>query len=56
MSETHQTPSPVITRYPDAPVPTKFTKAMRQNPFLQLWKFISMSVNIMMMVIKGHEH
>ena len=47
--------SPIITKYPDAPVPTRFTKAMRQNVVLQLGKFIVMCANIMMMVLKGHE-
>lgn len=46
--------SPVITEYPDAPVPTKATKRGRQNVLIQFPKFVMASVNIMMMVIKGH--
>ena len=51
-----QKKSPVITEYPNAPVPTKWTKANRQNPITQGYKFIMMCINIMMMVIKGHDH
>ncbi|HHW83667.1 MAG TPA: hypothetical protein GX743_07655 [Actinomycetales bacterium] len=47
--------SPVITEYPDAPVPTRWTKSTRQNPIVQFPKFVGAAVNIMMMVIKGHE-
>lgn len=47
--------SPVITSYPDAPVPTRFTRLNRQNPLTQGVKFLLMCGNIMMMVIKGHE-
>ncbi|NLT30189.1 MAG: hypothetical protein GXX86_06985 [Propionibacterium sp.] len=47
--------SPVITHYPDAPVPTRFTRWNRQNPVLQFGKFVMACINIMMMVIKGHE-
>lgn len=49
------TQSPVITKYPDAPVPTRFTKFMRQNVVLQFGKFVAMCATIMMMVLKGHE-
>ncbi len=48
-------PSAVITEYPKAPLPTGFTLAMRRNPIVQLFKFASICLNIMMMVIKGHD-
>lgn len=50
-----ENPSPVITSYPDAPIPTRRTKRTRQNVFIQFGKFVGMSANILMMVIKGHE-
>lgn len=53
MSESEKK-SPVITKYPDAPVPTRITKHSRHNIFIQFYKFVEMCVNIMMMVIKGH--
>lgn len=54
MSE-HAMQPPIITNYPDAPVPTRFTRAMRQNVVIQFGKFVLMCANIMMMVLKGHE-
>ncbi|SEA24381.1 hypothetical protein SAMN02910418_01191 [Bowdeniella nasicola] len=48
-------PSPVIREYPDAPLPTKRTLRRRQNLAVQAVKFIGSSLNIMMMVIKGHD-
>lgn len=57
MSQTNPvaTPSPVITKYPDAPVPTAFTRFNRQNLLIQVPKFFIMCGNILMMVIKGHD-
>lgn len=52
---TENAPSPVIRNYPDAPVPTRWTKAARQNPLIQFPKFLMAAANIMMMVIKGHK-
>lgn len=46
--------SPVITSYPDAPLPTAQTLRRRQNVVVQLWRFIVNAGNIMMMVLKGH--
>lgn len=47
--------SPVITAYPDAPLPTRRTLRRRQNVIIQFWRFLVNSGNIMMMVIKGHD-
>lgn len=47
--------SPVITSYPDAPLPTKRTLRRRKNVLIQLWRFVVNNANIMMMVIKGHD-
>lgn len=54
MSDT-TTPSPVITRYPDAPLPTRRTLSNRKNLLVQVPKFFIMNGNIIMMVLKGHE-
>lgn len=54
MSESEKK-SPVITKYPDAPLPTAVTKHARKNVVIQFYKFMEMSANIMMMVIKGHK-
>lgn len=52
---TENKPSPVITKYPDAPLPTPFTRFNRKNLLIQIPKFFMMNANIMMMVLKGHE-
>ena len=54
MSENEKKP-PVITKYPDAPVPTRATVRGRQNVLIQFPKFVLAAGNIMMMVIKGHK-
>ena len=46
---------PVITSYPDAPLPTKKTLRRRQNLLIQFGRFVVGSVNIMMMVVTGHK-
>jgi len=51
----NNTPSPVITHYPDAPIPTRLTRMNRQNPLVQVPKFIGLSASIVMMVLKGHQ-
>lgn len=47
--------SPVIREYPEVPLPTKKTLARRQNLAIQAVKFAGSALNIMMMVIKGHD-
>jgi len=54
MSQTNES-SPVITKYPDAPMPTPFTRFNRHNLLIQVPKFVIMCANIMMMVLKGHD-
>lgn len=54
MSQTTES-APVITRYPDAPTPTRLTRFNRHNLLIQIPKFVLMCANIMMMVIKGHD-
>ena len=49
------TASPVVTRFPSAPVPTPLTLAMRKNLLVQAVRFVAIDARIMMMVLKGHE-
>ncbi len=55
MSLEQPSPAPVITKYPDAPLPGAFTKFNRKNILVQIPKFFMMCANIMMMVLKGHD-
>jgi hypothetical protein len=36
------------------PIPTKTTKRLRTNFFVQLYKFFRLNLKIMMIVVKGH--
>lgn len=46
---------PLITSYPNAPLPTERTLRRRRNLFVQAWRFGVGSLNIMMMVLTGHK-
>lgn len=36
------------------PIPTAFTKRIRTNIFVQIYKFFKLNLKIMSMVVKGH--
>ena len=36
------------------PIPTKTTKLLRTNIFVQLYKFFKLNLKIMLIVVKGH--
>jgi hypothetical protein len=36
------------------PIPTKTTKRLRTNFFVQLYKFFRLNLKIMLIVVKGH--
>ncbi|MCG6188301.1 hypothetical protein [Maribellus maritimus] len=36
------------------PIPTKTTKRLRTNIFVQIYKFFRLNLKIMLIVVKGH--
>ena len=42
-------------RIADAPLPTAATLRMRQNPVIQLWRFVRINLKMMRIIAGGHE-
>jgi hypothetical protein len=41
-------------RIADAPLPTPATLRMRQNLFVQLWRFVRINLKMMRIIASGH--
>ncbi len=39
----------------DAPLPTSATLRMRQNLFVQFWRFVSINLKMMRIIFSGHD-
>ncbi len=42
-------------RIADAPLPTRATLRMRQNPLVQFWRFVRINLKMMRIVYSGHD-